>query len=357
MGVGPPIEQDIWQKYQGQDVEMLGLDVYNGSAQQVDGFRQLTGITFPLLLRASNGTNYGAGREYLMVIDREGTVRISINGASESRRQRIIDMIETTLAESVSPELSLGGNANFGSAVFGQTVSQTVSVQNTGAGTLSVSDVLSSSEFVSVMPTTFEVAPGGSQEITVTFDVQVKGDIAATLNLVSNASGNHVIDVSAQVPNAVPMAVNDTIRLAPNERVNVSVLQNDIDADGDSLVVQDVSQGQNSERVVINTDQTVHYRSEPNFVGIDMFTYTVDDGWGGSAMGTVVIIYEAPEVVQPTETDVSVGDFDGNGAIDFSDFVLFAQAFGSMNATFDLNDDGIVSFPDFLIFGGLFTAK
>jgi hypothetical protein len=44
------------------------------------------------------------------------------------------------------------------------------------------------------------------------------------------------------------------------------------------------------------------------------------------------------------------GDFDGNGSVDFTDFIQFAQAFGSSNALYDLNSNGSVDFGDFVIF-------
>lgn len=329
---------------------MLGLDLYNGSAQQVNNFQRLTGITFPLLKRASNGTSYGAGREYLMVIDREGIVRMSLNGASTTNRQRVSDLVQELLAEVLLPELAVVGDAAFGSVGFEKTVSQTVTVQNKGAATLSVSEVRSSSEWVSVEPMMFDVAPGASREVTVTVAAQIKGDISAMLTVVSNASNEQVIDVIAQVPNVAPTAVTDTVRLAPNERANVSVLQNDVDLDGDALVVSAVTLGDNSERVVVNGDQTVHYRALPDFVGTDVFTYTLDDGWGGVVTGTVVVIFEAPVVSPPL-----VGDFDSNGVVGFGDFVLFAQVFRTMDERFDLTGDGWVDFSDFIIFGRSFN--
>ena len=340
---------------------MLGLDVYNGSAQQVEGFKRVTNVSFPLLLRASNGTNYGAGREYLMVIDREGVVRMSLNGASSNNRQRVIDLVETLLAAVVYPEFAVVGSGAFGAVTFEETVSQTVTVQNNGSVTLSVSEIGSSSELVSVEPKMFDVAPGASREVTVTLVAGVKGDVSAQLTVMSNAKDAQVIDVMAQVPNAVPVAVNDTVRLAPNERVNVPVLNNDVDLDGDVLTIAEVMQGKNSERVVVNSDQTVHYRPVMDFVGEDTFTYTLDDGWGGVATGTVVVIFEAPVVEEPVvETPVTpvsgTGDFDGDGRVGFADFVLFAQGFGGTDARFDLNGDGVVSFPDFLIFGRLFQS-
>ena len=53
-------------------------------------------------------------------------------------------------------------------------------------------------------------------------------------------------------------------------------------------------------------------------------------------------------------------DFDGDGTVGFSDFLLFASAFGlsqgdaGYDARFDLDGDGTVGFGDFLIFAGSF---
>ena len=49
-------------------------------------------------------------------------------------------------------------------------------------------------------------------------------------------------------------------------------------------------------------------------------------------------------------------DFDGDGRVAFTDFLLFAQAFGAdmFDARFDLDRDGAVAFGDFLAFAGAF---
>jgi hypothetical protein len=58
----------------------------------------------------------------------------------------------------------------------------------------------------------------------------------------------------------------------------------------------------------------------------------------------------------PVAPVVVTADFDGNGTVGFSDFLAFAQAFGSRDgrtgwdARFDLNGDGEVGFGDFLMF-------
>ncbi len=47
-------------------------------------------------------------------------------------------------------------------------------------------------------------------------------------------------------------------------------------------------------------------------------------------------------------------DFDGNGIVDFGDFILFAKAFGSDQSGFDLDGNGSVDFPDFILFAQRF---
>ena len=47
-------------------------------------------------------------------------------------------------------------------------------------------------------------------------------------------------------------------------------------------------------------------------------------------------------------------DFDANGIVDFGDFILFAQAFGSNQSNFDLDGNGRVDFSDFLLFAQRF---
>jgi CheY-like chemotaxis protein len=43
------------------------------------------------------------------------------------------------------------------------------------------------------------------------------------------------------------------------------------------------------------------------------------------------------------------GDFDGSAGVNLDDFFLFADAFGTQDARFDLNGDRSVNFPDIVI--------
>jgi len=59
-----------------------------------------------------------------------------------------------------------------------------------------------------------------------------------------------------------------------------------------------------------------------------------------------------------TLTDKKVSpDFNEDGFVDFDDFFLFAQAFGTKDSDFDLTDDGFVDFDDFFVFANEFGKK
>lgn len=56
-------------------------------------------------------------------------------------------------------------------------------------------------------------------------------------------------------------------------------------------------------------------------------------------------------------------DFNGDGRVDLSDFLLFASQFGldhsdeQYDAKYDLDEDGTIGFGDFLIFGRSFGKE
>ena len=86
-------------------------------------------------------------------------------------------------------------------------------------------------------------------------------------------------------------------------------------------------------------------------------TVTFNPQAEGAITGTIDILSDDPEnaTISLTLTGSVTGprtrsDFNNSGKVDFSDFLLFAEAFGTANEKFDLDNSGSVDFPDFLIF-------
>ena len=76
----------------------------------------------------------------------------------------------------------------------------------------------------------------------------------------------------------------------------------------------------------------------------------------GSKPGTntVEVTVAGLEPLTFTATAEATPDFNGDGVTDFSDFFLFAEAFGGSDPRFDLDGSGSVDFADFFLFAESF---
>ncbi len=88
--------------------------------------------------------------------------------------------------------------------------------------------------------------------------------------------------------NAAPVAVADAVSIAGTRRVTIDVLGNDSDIDGDGLSVSGFTQGAKGS-VVLEGDGTLTYSFVGDATGVDTFTYTLSDGFGGTAAETVTV--------------------------------------------------------------------
>ncbi|MCH7521356.1 MAG: tandem-95 repeat protein, partial [Candidatus Marinimicrobia bacterium] len=97
-----------------------------------------------------------------------------------------------------------------------------------------------------------------------------------------------------------PVAGNDEAWAVQSVAITIDVLVNDSDVDNlqSELSIQNVRQARGF--VQINTDGTLSYTSTPNFLGDDVFVYTVIDGSGGSASGTVTVHVTSAEIINNT---------------------------------------------------------
>ena len=75
---------------------------------------------------------------------------------------------------------------------------------------------------------------------------------------------------------------------------------------------------------------------------------------GNSEATTVTVAVAGLEPVTFTATAQATADFDGDGQTGFSDFFLFADAFGGSDSRFDLDGSGSVDFSDFFLFADYF---
>ncbi len=157
--------------------------------------------------------------------------------------------------------------------------------------------------------------------------------------------------------NNAPEAMNDSAKAHQNEPVVVDVLANDVDVDGDQLLVADVGQPSNG-TVQVNAAGTITYTPAANFIGTDRFVYLVTDRADFSGKIdiatvdiTVVAGNSAPTIEdqlftipENTAEDTLIGevvadDLDG-------DDLFYVILSGNESGAFSVTPDGIISVGD-----------
>ncbi|ABS06337.1 putative Ig domain-containing protein [Shewanella baltica] len=88
--------------------------------------------------------------------------------------------------------------------------------------------------------------------------------------------------------NHLPVAHPDTAALFWNQSIDVDVLANDTDSDGDTLTVTQVTSEFGT--AVILANQQLSYTPASDFIGTDVLIYSITDGKGGTASSELTVI-------------------------------------------------------------------
>ena len=147
---------------------------------------------------------------------------------------------------------------------------------------------------VSVVGTTITYTPApaftGTDRFTYTIDDGRGGTATAAVTV-----------TVAPRPNQPPVAVDDTATTLSGTPVTVPVLANDSDPDGDPLTITSV--GAPSLGAVTISGSAVIYTPAAGVVGTDRFSYTIDDGRGGTATAFVTVTVTPPPNGPPVAVD------------------------------------------------------
>ena len=100
--------------------------------------------------------------------------------------------------------------------------------------------------------------------------------------------------VTATPVNTAPTAVDDATTTAEGTAVDIDVVANDTDLEGDTLQVTSVTMPSNGTAVIKpGSATTITYTPNAGFHGSDSFTYVASDGNGGTDTGTVTVTVTA----------------------------------------------------------------
>ena len=153
-------------------------------------------------------------------------------------------------------------------------------------------DALSINTFV--QGTDGTVAENGNESLLYTPNSGFIGNDSFTYSISDGNGGTATATVNITVleVNYPPVAANDSATTDEDVAVNIYPLENDTDANGDTLSIDAFSQGTNG-TVTNNGDGALTYAPNNNFNGNDSFTYTVSDESGGSDTATVSVTINA----------------------------------------------------------------
>ena len=122
--------------------------------------------------------------------------------------------------------------------------------------------------------------------------------------------------------NKLPIAIDDSATTDQVTPVNIKVLANDSDPDGDPLILTVLTNGVggkaeiNDNGTVDKTDDFITYQPNGKFTGPDSFTYQIDDGHGGTAKATVKLTVNSVNKLPIAIDDSAVVNQDSTVAID-----------------------------------------
>ncbi|MGH1493720.1 MAG: Ig-like domain-containing protein [Acidimicrobiales bacterium] len=107
--------------------------------------------------------------------------------------------------------------------------------------------------------------------------------------------------VTLQAANDSPEARDDRRPAVAGSSIEIDVLANDRDIDGDPLTVIDVEQGIGGQAIV--ADNKVVYVPAEGFVGTDTFRYTIADPGEASSVASVSVEVSEETVLEPASVD------------------------------------------------------
>ena len=105
------------------------------------------------------------------------------------------------------------------------------------------------------------------------------------------------VDTAPPPPkNKPPVATDDLVETTGKASVEIKALYNDIDPDNDNLNIVEVTQGKHGVVGIVLNGTKLNYTpivTDPMYVGMDSFTYTITDHKGGQDTGTVTVNIKA----------------------------------------------------------------
>ncbi|KAB8043227.1 Ig-like domain-containing protein, partial [Janthinobacterium aquaticum] len=196
---------------------------------------------------------------------------------------------------------------------------------------------------------TVTVNPDGSYSYAPKADYNGNDSFSYTINDGKGGSNTYVVNIVIDPVNDVPVGSGTTIT-TPEDTVKTGTLPVATDVDGDT-----VTYGKGSDpahgTVVVNPNGSYTYTPAANYNGNDSFSYTINDGKGGSNTYVVNIVIDpvndAPvgsgTTITTSEDTVKTGTLPVATDVD-GDAVTYTKASDPSHGTVTVNPDGSYSY-------------
>jgi hypothetical protein len=302
---------DDWGTGFGAQITVVnnGSTAINNWTLSFDWDRSITDIWDASVVSVNNGVITITNAGWNSTIPAGGSINFGFNGSPGNVGT---DVPTNYLLNGVSlgggvaslniNSVTVDDNTSGATAVFSVSLSQaatsTVSVKYATANGSAIAGTNYTAE-----SGTLTFAPG---TVTQTISVPIKAETAAganttfQVNLTSpvnaalgTSSGTGTIVDEIGAPASPPVAGNVSIETAEATAATVNVLADASDPSGYTLTLSSYSQGTDG-KVTENNSGTLTYTPNAGYLGADSFTYTVSDGHGNTATGTVSVTVIAP---------------------------------------------------------------
>ncbi|MEO5917529.1 MAG: Ig-like domain-containing protein [Luteolibacter sp.] len=165
-------------------------------------------------------------------------------------------------------------------------------------------------------------------------------DYSNDANVSVTMDGSHTMN-AVYLVNAAPFAVADSYSTTQNVQLSVSapgVKGNDTDAEMSPLTVH-LNDGPANGDLTLNSDGSFTYLPDSNYLGTDSFTYHVNDGELDSAVATVTITIQAPNLI-------ANGSFEQDSPANFAPIPVWVVNESVPGAAVIYNNDGTYTSTD-----------
>lgn len=189
------------------------------------------------------------------------------------------------------------------------------------------------------------VSVGSDQVLLYTPDANYFGSDTVSYTVSDGEGGNVVATVAITVTavNDNPVAAADSATTDAETLVTINAMANDSDVDGDSLSIS--SAAASNGVVTVSAQGVVSYTPAVGFDGTDTIFYSLNDGQGGSATGTITVTVNAAQTLSSIDLswDIPTAREDGSALelYEIDGYVIaYGTASGNLTETLSVTGGG-----------------